>query len=99
MARFRRLSRLGWLAVGSLVVGSAVPLLTFGAEQTSVHDLVIHHGTVYDGTGQPGFHGEVAIDGDRITYVGPDRGMHGRTEVDAKGQAIAPGFINMLAHQ
>jgi N-acyl-D-amino-acid deacylase len=98
MARFRRLSRLAWLAAGSLAVGSAVPLLTFGAEQTSVHDLVIHHGTVYDGTGQPGFRGEVAIDGDRITYVGPDRGMHGRTEVDAKGQAIAPGFINMLAH-
>ena len=74
------------------------PLLAFGAEQNSVHDLVIHHGVVYDGSGQPGKPGEVAIDGDRISYVGPERGLKGRKEIDAKGQAIAPGFVNMLAH-
>ncbi len=74
------------------------PLLAFGAEQNSVHDLVIHHGVVYDGSGQPGRPGEVAIDGERISYVGPERGMTGRKKIDAKGQAIAPGFVNMLAH-
>ncbi|MEA3180599.1 MAG: N-acyl-D-amino-acid deacylase, partial [Gammaproteobacteria bacterium] len=63
-----------------------------------VHDLVLHHGVVYDGSGQPGHPGEIAIDGDFITYVGPERGLHGRKEIDVKGQAIAPGFINMLAH-
>ena len=43
-------------------------------------------------------HGDVAIDADRITYVGPHRESAARTEIDVKGQAIAPGFINMLAH-
>lgn len=81
MTRTCRLSRLAGLAMGS-----AVPLLAFGAEPTSVHDLVIHHGTVDDGSGRPGLPGRVAIDDDRITYVGPERGMHGRTEIDAKGQ-------------
>jgi N-acyl-D-amino-acid deacylase len=79
-------------------VASTLPLLSFGAEQSVVHDLVLHHGVVYDGSGQPGHPGEIAIDGDFITYVGPERGLHGRKEIDVKGQAIAPGFINMLAH-
>src|SRR5580765_4608867 len=81
-----------------LFLGSTLPALSFAAEQSSVHDLVIHHGVVYDGSGQPGHPGEVAVDGDRISYVGPEKGLHGRKEIDAKGQAIAPGFVNMLAH-
>ena len=94
MARFRCNSPFACL----LFIGSALPLLSLGAEQDRVHDLVIHHGVVYDGSGQPGKPGEVAIDGDRISYVGPEHGLHGRKEIDAKGQAVAPGFVNMLAH-
>jgi N-acyl-D-amino-acid deacylase len=94
MARFRGISPFACL----LVVGSALPVLSFGAEQNATHDLVIHHGMVYDGSGQKPYSGEMAIDGDRITYIGPQKGLHGRKELDAKGQAIAPGFINMLAH-
>src|SRR5882757_2688352 len=94
MTRFRGMSRFACLAA----VASTLPLLSFGAEQGVVHDLILHHGVVYDGSGQPGHPGEIAIDGDRITYVGPERGLHGRKEIDVKGQAIAPGFINMLAH-
>ncbi|WP_295998433.1 amidohydrolase family protein [Rugamonas sp.] len=63
-----------------------------------MHDLVIHNGIIYDGSGAQPYAGEVAIDGDRIAYVGPLRHSKGKTEIDAKGQAIAPGFINMLSH-
>ncbi|MGO9828571.1 MAG: N-acyl-D-amino-acid deacylase family protein [Myxococcaceae bacterium] len=63
-----------------------------------LHDIVIRNGTVYDGTGGPGFLGLVAIDGERIAYVGPAVPVSGRLEVDARGQAVAPGFVNMLAH-
>jgi N-acyl-D-amino-acid deacylase len=94
MARFRGISPFACL----LVVGSALPVLSFGAEQNAIHDLVFHHGMVYDGSGQKPYSGEIAIDGDRITYIGPQKGLRGRKELDAKGQAIAPGFINMLAH-
>jgi N-acyl-D-amino-acid deacylase len=67
-------------------------------EDEVMHDLVLRNGTVYDGSGKSPYAGEVAIDADRITYVGPPRKLAARTEIDVKGQAIAPGFINMLAH-
>ena len=35
---------------------------------------------------------------DRIAYVGPHAVGKGFTEVDARGKAVSPGFINMLAH-
>jgi N-acyl-D-amino-acid deacylase len=62
------------------------------------HDSVIRNGLIYDGSGQAPFPGDLAIDADRITYVGKHASGHGRVEVDAKGNAVAPGFINMLAH-
>jgi N-acyl-D-amino-acid deacylase len=82
----------------SLVVGSASVARAAPPDDNSVHDLVFHNGTVYDGSGQKPFTGDIAIDGERITYVGPQRALHGRTEIDIKGRAIAPGFVNMLAH-
>jgi N-acyl-D-amino-acid deacylase len=62
------------------------------------YDLVIRNGMVYDGFGGKPYVGEVAVNGDRIVYVGPVRQGKGKTEIDAKGLAIAPGFVNMLAH-
>jgi N-acyl-D-amino-acid deacylase len=66
--------------------------------KNSQHDLVLRNGTIYDGSGLKPYVGDVAIDGDRIAYVGAHRELAGRTVIDVKGQAIAPGFINMLAH-
>jgi len=52
---------------------------------------------VYDGTGGPGRRADVAIKGDRIAAVGAlDAARAGRV-VDARGLAVAPGFINMLS--
>jgi N-acyl-D-amino-acid deacylase len=86
--------------VCSLVLSLAVFGSAFAAapDGNSVHDLVLRNGTVYDGSGLKPVTGDIAIDADRITYVGPPRELHGRTEIDVKGQAVAPGFINMLAH-
>lgn len=87
----------------SLVAIGCASLACAAAPDNSIHDLAIHdlvfrNGTVYDGSGHKPFTGDIAIDADRITYVGPGSGLHGRTEIDIKGQAVAPGFINMLAH-
>ncbi|HEX8169884.1 MAG TPA: D-aminoacylase [Thermoanaerobaculia bacterium] len=60
------------------------------------HDLVIRNGLLYDGSGAAPQRGDLAIDGDRITAVGSVPGR-GRSEVDAHGLAVAPGFINMLS--
>jgi N-acyl-D-amino-acid deacylase len=70
---------------------------TSSALAAAKHDVVIRGGTIYDGSGGKPYAGEVAIDGDRITYVGKPRGLRGKTEIDARGKAIAPGFINMLS--
>ncbi|HEY0802549.1 MAG TPA: DsbA family protein, partial [Steroidobacteraceae bacterium] len=76
---------------------SAATAATAGTDAAR-HDTIIRQGLIYDGSGKPPFAGDVVIDGDRITYVGPRAQGVGRTEINAHGKAVAPGFINMLAH-
>lgn len=85
----------GLMACGSSEERAATGSAT-GAE--SAYDVVIKGGTIYDGSGGPAFEGEVAIQGDRIAYVGPRAPQPGREEIDATGKAVSPGFVNMLAH-
>ena len=60
-------------------------------------DLVIRAGTVYDGSAGPSVSADVGVRGDRIVAVGtiPARG---REERDARGLAVAPGFIDVHSH-
>jgi N-acyl-D-amino-acid deacylase len=76
---------------------TASPAPAHGAPST-LYDFVIRGGTIYDGTGNAAFQGDVAIQSDRIVYVGPHAPRSGRKEVDAHGKAVSPGFVNMLAH-
>src|SRR5258706_2346805 len=69
-----------------------------GCTKAPKYDVVIRHGTIYDGTGAAGKVGDVAILDDRVAAVGDLSGERGREEVDATGLAVAPGFINMLSH-
>ncbi|MHB1224657.1 MAG: N-acyl-D-amino-acid deacylase family protein [Gemmatimonadaceae bacterium] len=61
------------------------------------YDVVIQGGTIYDGSGGAPFVGDVAIMGDSIVAVGDLGGASATTVIDAKGLAVAPGFINMLS--
>src|SRR5437762_7037164 len=61
-------------------------------------DVIVRGGTVYDGTGAKPRQADVAIRGDRIAGIGPAvAGAKAKTVIDAKGLAVAPGFINMLS--
>ena len=60
-------------------------------------DVVIRGGTVYDGTGGPGRRADVAISGGVIEEIGPN--VQGKTELDASGCAVAPGFIDVYKRQ
>ena len=60
-------------------------------------DIVIKGGTVYDGTGGEGHVTDVAIRGDRIAGVGDFAKASAKKTIDARGLAVAPGFINMLS--
>jgi len=61
-------------------------------------DIIIRGGTVYDGTGGAPRRADVGILKDRIAAIGDLSRATAPTIVDAKGLAVAPGFINMLAH-
>jgi N-acyl-D-amino-acid deacylase len=63
----------------------------------AVYDVVIRGGTVYDGSGRPGRVRDIAVIGDSIAAIGSLADARGRTEVDARGLAVSPGFINMLS--
>src|SRR6266446_2011163 len=60
-------------------------------------DVVIRGGTVYNGTGSEAQHVDLAIRGDRIAGVGDYKNATAKTVIDARGLAVAPGFINMLS--
>jgi N-acyl-D-aspartate/D-glutamate deacylase len=60
-------------------------------------DVIIKGGTVYDGTGAEAKHLDVAIRGDRIAGIGDFGAEQAKSIIDAKGLAVAPGFINMLS--
>ena len=68
------------------------------ARTTPPYDTVIRNGMVYDGTGAAPREADVAIKGDSIIAIGPKLPGKGTSEIDAKGLAVAPGFINMLSH-
>ncbi len=67
------------------------------ARTAPAYDTVIRGGTIYDGSGGAPYTGDVAIKGDRIAAIARRIPGRGKAEVDARGLAVAPGFINMLS--
>ena len=78
--------------LGTFAAGGA------GGVQPALYDVLISGGTIYDGSGAAPYTGDVALQKDRIAYVGPHAPHGARELLDARGKAVAPGFINMLAH-
>ena len=78
----------------SLALSGAPALLGLRAR----HNLVIRGGTIIDGTGAAGTIGDVAISAGRIDAVGRRLKSSGAEEIDARGLAVAPGFIDIHSH-
>lgn len=76
--------------VAGLVLGAAGP--------PPLADLLLKGGTIYDGSDRPAFVGDVAIMGDRISFVGAGGPMRARRVIDARGLIVAPGFIDPHTH-
>ncbi len=68
-----------------------------GCETHESYDLVIRNGIIMDGSGNPYFKGDIAINEDTIVAVGDLENAAGSMEIDATGLTVAPGFINMLS--
>ena len=63
----------------------------------AVLDLVIRGGTIVDGTGSSGYSGDVGVGGGRIVAIG-EVNESGRTEINATGQVVCPGFVDPHTH-
>jgi N-acyl-D-aspartate/D-glutamate deacylase len=64
---------------------------------SALFDLVIRNGHIVDGSGAPGFAGDVAVKDGRIAAVGQVSGR-GAEEIDAKGLLVTPGFVDVHTH-
>jgi dihydroorotase/N-acyl-D-amino-acid deacylase len=80
----------------TLVFGSFTNMIKHTSAAAPEYDLIIANGTIVDGSGRTGFSGDVAIKGDRIAKIGNLRGATAKETRDARGQIVAPGFIDML---
>lgn len=69
--------------------------LLASCSHTPAYDTIIRNGLIYDGAGHPAFKGDIGLKGDTIAFIGDLSGSGAIHEVDAKGKAVSPGFIDM----
>jgi N-acyl-D-aspartate/D-glutamate deacylase len=61
-------------------------------------DIVLSHGKIVDGCGNPWFWGDLAIHNGRIAAIAPAGSLQGRQSIDAAGRFVTPGFIDIHTH-
>ena len=83
------------LTVSIVIVFSCVVCAKKEAEKL---DILITNGNIVDGTGSPGFSGDIGIIGDTIVEIGDLSGKAANKTIDAQGLAVSPGFIDMHTH-
>lgn len=84
-------------AVAAASVAGGGLVLT-GCSSRKDFDLVIKDGLVYDGLGNPGLVTDIGISRDLIKYLGKISYSRGRAVLEARGLAVAPGFIDVHDH-
>jgi N-acyl-D-amino-acid deacylase len=89
--------RFFWLGVFVTIVFAVSAQDLSPSQESGNFDVIIKGGMVYDGTGTEPKQADVAIRGDRIAGIGDFKTAKAKTVIDAKGLAVAPGFINMLS--
>lgn len=72
-------------------------LLALSSCKKQEYDVIIRGGNVYDGLGGPPVLADVGVNSDTIAMIGDLSNAIAKKEIDAKGLAVSPGFINMLS--
>ena len=68
------------------------------ADDNEPFDLLIKNARIVDGTGNPWFHADLAVRGDRIVAIGSQLSGKSKRVIDAEGLVVAPGFIDIHSH-
>src|SRR5579863_10672263 len=72
-------------------------IVLLASMQAQQYDVIVRGGTIYDGSGSPPVRADVGIRKDRIEAIGDLKNAKAKTEIDATGLAVAPGFINLMS--
>jgi N-acyl-D-amino-acid deacylase len=72
-------------------------IVLLASMQAQQYDVIVRGGTIYDGSGGAPVRADVGIRKDRIENIGDLKGAKAKTEIDATGLAVAPGFINLMS--
>lgn len=91
------MTRMLKLLIGVVALAAVAIFIHGRTEPTVRYDLVISNGLIFDGLGGSPYMGGIAVVGDKIVAVGSVDPKRAETAIDAKGKAIAPGFINVLS--
>lgn len=86
-------------ALASLVFVLSLALRVFASaadDDAASFDILITNGHILDGSGNPWYAADIGIRGDRIAAIGDLKGAHAAKVIDAKGQIVSPGFIDVL---
>ena len=79
------------------IVPLIVIIAIFSCNQKKEYDTILRNGLIYDGNGGTPYKGDVAITADTIVAIGDLSKEKAKNEIDVKGMAVAPGFVNMLS--
>ncbi len=66
--------------------------------QQPAYDLLIRDGRIVDGTGSPWYRADLAVRGDAIVRIAPQIDLPAPRVVDARGQIVSPGFVDIHTH-
>src|SRR4026207_2223285 len=72
-------------------------IIFLSCNEKEKYDTIIRNGMIYDGNGGEPYKGDIGIKNDTIAFIGDLSKAAAKNEVDAKGNTVAPGFINMLS--
>src|SRR5258705_5363480 len=73
-------------------------ILLISCNQKEHYDTIIRNRMIYDGNGGEPFKADIGINADTIAFIGDLSKASSKKEIDAKGKAVAPGFIDTHSH-
>src|SRR4026209_680948 len=80
------------------IVAAFFIILLISCNQKEQYDTIIRNGMIYDGNGEGRFKADIGINADTIAFIGDLSKASAKKVIEAKGKAIAPGFIDTHSH-